>query len=96
MSEDERKSDSFGETFKDEAEDPALFETLRRVQVGRNMQNHLRTGNATSSEPPADLFHRMPGPRNPISFYMGADNVQQSADYFFLQRTSNTKKYIEY
>ncbi|GIX95659.1 hypothetical protein CDAR_552011 [Caerostris darwini] len=101
MSEDERKADSFGETFKDEAEDPELFGTLRRVQVGRNMQNRPGTGNATSSEPPADLFHRISGPRNPMNFDMGAEgrqnavrsseNVHQSAEYFFSQRTSNKR-----
>ncbi|GIY60048.1 hypothetical protein CDAR_25622, partial [Caerostris darwini] len=99
--EDERKADSFGETFKDGSEDPALFETLLRVQVGRNMQNRPGTGNATSSDRPADLFHRMLGPRNPISSDIGAEggqnavrsseNLQQSADYCFSQRTSNKK-----
>ncbi|GIY29515.1 hypothetical protein CEXT_100751 [Caerostris extrusa] len=98
MSQDERKSDSFGETFKDEAEDPALFENLRKTEVGCNMQNHPGTGNATSSESPADLFHRMSGPRNPMNFDMAAEggqnvvrsseNVHQSAEYFFSQRTS--------
>ncbi|GIY50078.1 hypothetical protein CEXT_266051 [Caerostris extrusa] len=102
MSADERKADSFGETFKDEAEDPELFENLRRTEVGRNMQNRPGTGNATSSEPSSSPFHRMSGPRNPMSFDMGAeggqnalrssDNVHQSADYFFSQRTSNKRK----
>ncbi|GIY13929.1 hypothetical protein CDAR_513861 [Caerostris darwini] len=94
MSEDKRKADRFGETFKDEEEDPARFENLRRTEVGRNMQNCPGTGNATSSEPPADLSDL----RNPISFGMGAEggqkavhfseNVHQSVDYFFPQRTS--------
>ncbi|GIX71713.1 hypothetical protein CDAR_526001 [Caerostris darwini] len=101
MSEDERKADSFGETFKDDSEDPAVFETLRRVQIGRNMQNRPGTGNATSSEPPADLFHGMSGPRNPIGSDMGeeggqnavrtSENIHQSADYLFSQRTSNKR-----
>ncbi|GIY29514.1 hypothetical protein CEXT_100741 [Caerostris extrusa] len=50
MSEDERKADKFGKTFKDEADDPELFENLRRTEVGRAMQNRPWTGNATSSE----------------------------------------------
>ncbi|GIY73336.1 hypothetical protein CEXT_669521 [Caerostris extrusa] len=101
MSEDERKADSFGETFKDEEEDPARFENLRRTEVGRNMQNRPGTGNAMLSEPPAELFHRMSGPRNPLSSDMGAEggqntvrtleNIHQSADYFFSQRTSNKR-----
>ncbi|GIY29519.1 hypothetical protein CEXT_100781 [Caerostris extrusa] len=101
MSEDERKADSFGETFKDEAEDPALSENPRRTEVGRDMQNRPGTGYATSSEPPDDLFHRMPGPRNPMSSDMGAErgqnvvrsseNVHQSDDYFLSQRTSNKR-----
>ncbi|GIY61788.1 hypothetical protein CDAR_408881 [Caerostris darwini] len=101
MSEDERKADSFGETFKDDAEDPEIFENLRKTKVGRNMQNRPSTGNATTSEPPADLFHRISGPPNPMSFDMGAEggqnavrsseNVHQSADYFFSQRTSNKR-----
>ncbi|GIY50076.1 hypothetical protein CEXT_266041 [Caerostris extrusa] len=78
MSEDERKADSFVETFKDEAEDPALFQNLRRSEVGRDMQNRPGSGNATSSEPPAELFHRMPGPRNPMSSDMGAERGQNA------------------
>ncbi|GIY60044.1 hypothetical protein CDAR_25591 [Caerostris darwini] len=65
------------------------------------MQNRPGTRNATSNEPPADLFHRMSGPPNPMSFDMGAEggqnavrsseNVHQSAEYFFSQRTSNKR-----
>ncbi|GIY48825.1 hypothetical protein CDAR_282711, partial [Caerostris darwini] len=101
MTEDERKAGSFGETFKDEAEDPALFENLRKTEVGRNMQNRSRTGNATSSEPPADIFHRTSGPPNSVRSDMGAaggqnavrssENIHQSADYCFSQRTSNER-----
>ncbi|GIY60716.1 hypothetical protein CDAR_170641 [Caerostris darwini] len=101
MSEDERKVDSFGETFKDEAEDPALYEALRRVQVAHNMQNRPGTGNAMSCEPPADLFHRMSGSRNPICSGMSVEggqnvvrssgNVQQSVEYFLSQSTSNKR-----
>ncbi|GIY50069.1 hypothetical protein CEXT_265991 [Caerostris extrusa] len=97
----EKKPTVFGETFKDEAEDRALLENLRRAEVGCDMQNCPGTGNTTSSEPPADLFHRMSGPRNPISFDMGLEggqnavrsleNVHQSADYIFSQRTSNKR-----
>ncbi|GIY50085.1 hypothetical protein CEXT_266091 [Caerostris extrusa] len=76
MSDDERITVRFGETFKEEEEVPALFETLRKIEIGHNIQNRLGTGNVTSSEPPADLFHCMPGPRNPISFDMGAEGVR--------------------
>ncbi|GIY04841.1 hypothetical protein CDAR_532311 [Caerostris darwini] len=65
------------------------------------MQNRPGTGNATSSEPPADIFHRMSGRPNPVNFDMGAEggqnavrsseNIHQSADSFFSQRTSNKK-----
>ncbi|GIY04843.1 hypothetical protein CDAR_532321 [Caerostris darwini] len=98
MSEDERKADSFGETFKDEAENPALSETLRRTEVGRNMLNRPEKGNATSSESSSDLFHRISVSRNPMSFDMGAEggqnavrsseNVHQSDELSFSQRTS--------
>ncbi|GIY03969.1 hypothetical protein CDAR_40881 [Caerostris darwini] len=101
MSKDQRTADSFCDSFKDDEEDPAFFETLRRIQVGRSMQNRPGTGNATSSEPPADLFHRMSGRPNPMSFDIGAEggqnavrsseNVHQSSDYFFSQRTSNKR-----
>ncbi|GIX79963.1 hypothetical protein CDAR_568761 [Caerostris darwini] len=76
MSEDERKADSFGETFKDEAEDLELFENLRRVQVGRNMQNRPGTRNATSSESSSGPFNHISGPQNPVSFDMGAEGDQ--------------------
>ncbi|GIY48829.1 hypothetical protein CDAR_282731 [Caerostris darwini] len=91
MSKDQRIADKFGETFKDEEEDPALFVTLRKMEVGHNIQKRLGTANVTSSETPADLFHLISGSRNPTGFDMGADNVQQSAEYFFLQPTSNKR-----
>ncbi|GIX96376.1 hypothetical protein CDAR_592221 [Caerostris darwini] len=78
MSEDERKADRFVKTFKDEAEDPAVFENLRRPEVGHNMQNRPGTGNATSSEPSSGPFHRISGPRNPVSFDMGAEGGQNT------------------
>ncbi|GIY03970.1 hypothetical protein CDAR_40891 [Caerostris darwini] len=65
------------------------------------MQNRPGTGNATSSEPPADLFHRMSGSRNPICSGMSVEggqnvvrssgNVQQSVEYFLSQSTSNKR-----
>ncbi|GIY19685.1 hypothetical protein CDAR_274591 [Caerostris darwini] len=88
MPEDERISNSLGETFNDEEEDLPVFETPQKGYVADG-----------SNEPSSALFHRISDPRNPICFDMGAarernvvrssENVQQSADYFLLQPTSN-------
>ncbi|GIX97846.1 hypothetical protein CEXT_680461 [Caerostris extrusa] len=82
MSEDERKADSFGETFKDEAEDPALFQNLRIAEVGCDMQNRPGSGNATPREPLAEVFRRMPGPRNPMSSDMDSERGQKCCPHF--------------
>ncbi|GIY58436.1 hypothetical protein CEXT_236561 [Caerostris extrusa] len=65
------------------------------------MPNHPGTGNATSSESSSGPFHSTSGLRNPVSSDMGAEggqnavpsseNVHQSDDLSFSQRTSNKR-----
>ncbi|GIY48831.1 hypothetical protein CDAR_282741 [Caerostris darwini] len=64
-----------------------------------NMQNRPRTGNVMLNDPSSRLFHRISGPGNHMSIEVGAEggqnvvssseNVQQSAEYFSFQPTSN-------
>ncbi|GIY24565.1 hypothetical protein CDAR_102771, partial [Caerostris darwini] len=94
-----KKIDSFGETFNDEEDDPALFETLQRVQVGRNMQNLLGTGKVRdrSNELSSRLFHGTSGPRNPICTDMGAEggqNVVRSSENMQQQKPTSNKRDI--
>ncbi|GIY04838.1 hypothetical protein CDAR_532291 [Caerostris darwini] len=122
MSKDERKFDSFSEIPKDKEEDMSILETLLRAPAGRNVQNHLasgnsgdgshepssgnmqnrpRTGNVMLNDPSSRLFHGISGPRNYKSFDVGveggqnvvrsSENLQQSAEYFLSQPTSNKR-----
>ncbi|GIY48827.1 hypothetical protein CDAR_282721 [Caerostris darwini] len=96
MSKDERKFDSFGQISKDKEEDMSLPEMLLRAPAGSNGQNHLdrRNGGDGTHEPSS-------GPGNHMSFEVGAEggqnvgrsseNVQQSAEYFSFQPTSNKR-----
>ncbi|GIY69133.1 hypothetical protein CDAR_35951 [Caerostris darwini] len=91
-----RKFDSFGEISIDTDKDMSLSETLLRAPAGSNVQNQLARRNVGdgSIEPSS-------GPRNHMRFDLGAEggqnvvssseNVQQSAQYFLFQPTSNKR-----
>ncbi|GIX71910.1 hypothetical protein CEXT_419291 [Caerostris extrusa] len=100
MSEDEKTSGSFRDSFEGEKDDQTLPETLPRVPAAHHLQNRLAGGNVGdgSTEPSSSLFHRILDPINPIFFDMGvageqvvrsSEEVQQSADYSMLQPTLN-------